>query len=111
MIKTAASPTRCNDIGPPRWNIAGRWYCAYPAIRECAVPRDLPVEAIDIAEEDLLDLGLGRSIYSKEQKAEFLQFQDSQGTRKAYLAETAELANSGRSADGTWGLGLGESAR
>ena len=111
VIKTAASPTRCNDIAPPRWNIAGRWYCAYPAIRECATPMDLPVEAVKIDEEDPLDLGLGRSIYSKEQIAEFQQFQDSQGTRKAYLAETAELAYSGRAADGTWGLGLGDRAR
>ena len=30
VLKTAASPTRCNDIAPPRWNIAGKWYCAYP---------------------------------------------------------------------------------
>ena len=32
VLKSAASPTRCDDIAPPRWNIAGRWYCAYPAI-------------------------------------------------------------------------------
>ena len=111
VIKTAASPTRCNDIAPPRYFIAGKWYCAYPAIRECAIPKDLPVEAIQIDEENPLDLGLGRSIYSKQQIADFLQFQDSQGTRKAYLAETAALAYSGRSADGAWGLGLGEKAR
>jgi hypothetical protein len=54
---------------------------------------------------------LGRSIYSKEQVEEFLAFQDSQGTRRAYLAETAELAYSGRAADGTWGLAMGEHAR
>jgi hypothetical protein len=30
------------------------------------------VEAININEDDLLDLGLGRSIYSKEQVEEFL---------------------------------------
>ncbi len=111
VIKTAASPTRCNDISPPRWNIAGKWYCAYSTIWECAPPRDLPVEAVNIDEKDLLDLGLGRSIYSKEQVEEFLRFQDSQGTRKAYLAETAELAYSGRASDGTWGLGMGEQAR
>jgi hypothetical protein len=49
---------------------------SYPAIRECATPRDLPVDAVTIDEEDPLDL----------------HFQDSQGTRKAYLAETAALA-------------------
>jgi hypothetical protein len=31
VIKSAASPSRCNDIAPPRWKIAGRWYCAYPS--------------------------------------------------------------------------------
>jgi hypothetical protein len=41
---------------------------------------------------NLLNLGLGRSIYSKEQMEDFARFQDSQNTRKAYLAEAAELA-------------------
>jgi hypothetical protein len=45
---------------------------------------------------NLLNLGLGRSIYSKEQMEDFAQFQDSQNTRKAYLAEAAELAYLGR---------------
>ncbi len=36
VIKSEASPTKCNNIAPPRWKIAGRWYCAYPSIRECA---------------------------------------------------------------------------
>jgi hypothetical protein len=111
VIKSAASPTRCNNIAPPRWKIAGRWYCAYPSIRECAPPRDLPVKPVIIDEEDVLDLGLGRSIYSKAQVEEFLKFQDSQGTRRAYLTKTAELAYGGRGEDGSWGLGLGERAR
>ncbi len=81
VIKSAASPTRCNDIALPRWKIAGRWYCAYPSIRECAAPRDLPVRPVQIDDEDALDLGLGRTIYSKAQVEEFLKFQDSQGTR------------------------------
>ncbi len=59
----------------------GRWYCAYPSIRECAPPRDLPVKPVKIDDKDMLDLGLGRSIYSKAQVEEFLKFQDSQGTR------------------------------
>jgi hypothetical protein len=101
VIKTAALPTRSNDIAPPRWNIARKWYCAHPAILECVPPRDLPVEAVNIDEDDLLDLGLGRSIYSPEQVEEFLPFQDSQGMRKAYLSETAELAYSGRASDDT----------
>jgi hypothetical protein len=35
-------------------------------------------------------------MYTKEQLEEFGRFQDSQGTRKAYLAETAEMAYTGR---------------
>jgi hypothetical protein len=74
VIKSAASPTMCNDIAPPRWKIAARWYCAYPSIRECALPRDLPVKPVNIEDKDVLDLGL-----SKAQVEEFLKFQDSQG--------------------------------
>jgi hypothetical protein len=47
----------------------------------CTPPKDLPVEPVDIEDKDVLDLGLGRSIYSKAQVEEFLKFQDSQGTR------------------------------
>ena len=50
------------------------------------------------------------TIYSKEQMEDFARFQDSQNTRKAYLAEAAELAYLGRSG-GEWGLGLTELAR
>jgi hypothetical protein len=37
------------------------------------------------------------SMYTKEQLEEFAGFQDSQGTRKAHLAETAEMAYTGSS--------------
>ncbi len=43
---------------------------------------------------------MGKSIYTKEQLDEFARFQDSQGMRKAYLAETAELAYTGRTESG-----------
>jgi hypothetical protein len=36
-----------------------------------------------IEEEDVLDLGLERSIYFKAQVEEFLKFQDFQGTQRA----------------------------
>jgi hypothetical protein len=38
------------------------------------------------------DIGLGESIHTNNQLEEFATFQDNQGTRKAYLDETAELA-------------------
>jgi hypothetical protein len=110
VIKTAAAPVRCNDIAPPRWKLGGKWYCSFPALRDCAEPAQLPVDPVKVSDVNLLNLGLGRSIYSKEQMEDFARFQDSQNTRKAYLAEAAELAYLGRSG-GEWGLGLTELAR
>ncbi len=66
-------------------------------------PRDLLVEAVRIDDEHLLDLSLGRPIYSKEQLDKFLKFQDSQGTRRSYLTETAELVYGGHSKEGVLG--------
>ncbi len=57
------------------------------------------------------NIGLGKSIYTREQHEEFAWFQDSQGTRKAYLAETAEMAYIGRNEKGEWGLALGSAAQ
>jgi hypothetical protein len=57
------------------------------------------------------NIRLGKSIYTREQLEEFARFQDSQGTRKAYLAETAEIAYMGRNEKGEWGLALGSAAR
>jgi hypothetical protein len=51
--------------------------------------------------------GLGKSIYTKKQLEEFAAFQDSQGTHKAYLVETAKLAYMGRNEKGERGLALG----
>jgi hypothetical protein len=50
------------------------------------------------------DIGLGRNIYANKQLDEFAVFQDSQSTRKAYLAETAELATKGEMNTGSGGL-------
>jgi hypothetical protein len=60
-------------------------------------PSQLPVDPVKVSDVDILGLGLGKCIYSKEQMEEFVLFQDSQNTRKAYLAEAAELAYLGRS--------------
>jgi hypothetical protein len=56
----------------------------------------LPVEEVRIDPIKVNDIRLGKSIYTQEQLEEFARFQDSHGTRKAYLAETAEMAYSGR---------------
>ncbi len=52
---------------------------------------------------------LGRSIYSPEQLEEFARFQESQGTRRAFLAERAERAYNTH-VGGQWGSGLSDLA-
>ncbi len=67
----------------------------------------LPIDEVRINPVAVSTIGLGKSIYTREQLEEFARFQDSQGTRKAYLAETAEMAYIGRNEKGEWGLALG----
>jgi hypothetical protein len=109
VIKAAAAPVRCNDVAPPRWRLNGRWYCAFPEIRDCAEPGKIPMKPIAIDDVKVMDLGLGRSIYSPEQLEEFARFQESQGTRRAFLAESAERAYNTR-VGGQWGSGLSDLA-
>jgi hypothetical protein len=71
----------------------------------------LPVDEVKIDPVEVSDIGLGKSIYTKEQLDEFACFQDSQGMRMAYLAETAELAYTGRTESGEWGLALSSAAQ
>jgi hypothetical protein len=71
----------------------------------------LPVDKVRIDPVKVNNIREGKSIYTKEQLDEFARFQDSQGTRKAYLAETAELAYTGCSKSGEWGLALSSAAQ
>ncbi len=71
----------------------------------------LPVDEVKIDLVTVNNIGLGKSIYTREQLEEFARFQDSQGTRKAYLAETAEIAHMGRNKKGKWGLALGSATQ
>jgi hypothetical protein len=71
----------------------------------------LPVDEVKIDPVNVNNIGLGKSIYTKKQLEEFATFQDSQGTRKAYLAETAEQAYMARNETGEWGLMLGAQAQ
>ncbi len=111
VIKSAGSPIHCNDVAPPRYNVGSKWYCSYPELKECHDPVMLPVDEVRIDPVKVNDTRLGKSIYTKEQLDEFARFQDSQGTQKAYLAETAELAYTGRSENGEWGLALSSTAQ
>ncbi len=111
VIKSAGSPIHCNDVAPPRYKFGGKWYCSYPELKECHDPAMLPVDEVKIDPVEVIDIGLGKSIYTKAQLDEFARFLDSQGTRKAYLAETAELAYTGRTENGEWGLALSSAAQ
>ncbi len=64
VIKATPALVRCNNIAPPRWRLNGRWYCAFPEIRDCAEPGRIPMEPIAIDNIKVMNLGLGRSIYS-----------------------------------------------
>jgi hypothetical protein len=70
----------------------------------------LLVDEMIIERVKMNDIGLVMSIYTKKQLDEFAVFQDSQGMRKAYLAETAELAYIEWNEKGEWGLALGAQA-
>ena len=79
--------------------------CAFTEIRDCAEPGRIPMKPIAIDDIKVMNLGLGRSIYSPAQLEEFARFQKSQGTRHAFLAESAERAYNSW-AGGQWGSGL-----
>jgi hypothetical protein len=111
VIKSAGSPIHCNDVVPPRYKVGGKWYCSYPELKECHDPEMLPVDEVRIDPIKVNDIGLGKSIYTQEQLEKFARFQDSPGTRKAYLAETAKIAYSGRNEKGEWGLSLSSAAQ
>jgi hypothetical protein len=109
VIKAAASPVRCNDIAPPRWKLGGKWYCAFPQIRDCGEPEQIPMTPLKTQDVQMLRIGHGKSIYSPEQIDEFIRFQERQGTRRAFLAESAERAYNSRFG-GEWGSGLTDRA-
>jgi hypothetical protein len=70
----------------------------------------LPFNEDQIETLQIIDLGLGKRIYTKKMLDKFASFQDSQGTRRANLAKTAELAYNGLNERGEWGLVLGVQA-
>jgi hypothetical protein len=57
------------------------------------------MKPIAIDDIKVMNLGLG-SIYSPAQLEEFACFQESQGTRRAFLAESAERAYNSRAGGG-----------
>jgi len=112
VLLTHGETVICNDVAPPRWLIAGRWYCGFSnAIRECHEPPKVPIGRVEIETEEKLPWGLGRSIYTPEQMTEFYDFQHSLAVRNAFVADQAELAYINRGDGGEWGLSLGTKAQ
>jgi hypothetical protein len=72
---------------------------------------NISIAEVEIDDEPLPKWGLGRSIYSPEQLEAFHEFQMSMAVRATYVADTSELAFQRRSADGQWGLALGQHAQ
>jgi hypothetical protein len=93
-------PSALQRYCAPRYKVGGKWYRSYPELRECHDPAMLPVDEVKIDPVTINNIGLGKSIYTKKQLEEFTTFQDFQWTRKAYLAETVELAYMGRNNKG-----------
>jgi hypothetical protein len=54
------------------------------------------MKPIAIDDVKVMNLGLGKSIFSPAQLEEFARFQESQGTRRAFLPESVERAYNGR---------------
>ena len=93
--------------------IAGQWYCQDgegSGIKQCHAPEAIPLEPVQV-NDSMPSWVLGKTIYKTEQLQQFYEFQQSQGVRAAYVSDQTELAYQGRSADGQWGLALGEQAR
>jgi hypothetical protein len=113
IIKTHAVPVRCTDIVPPRFLIGGCWYSLFEGrgLSECHSPLNIPVATVEIDQDPLPKWGLGRSIYSPDQLKAFHEFQMSTAVRAAYVTDSSELAFKRCSADGQWGLALGQHAQ
>jgi hypothetical protein len=79
VIKSAGSPIHCNDVAPPRYKVGGKWYCSYPEQKECHDPAMLPVDEVKIDPIEVNDIGLGKSIYTKEQLDEFAASRTTRG--------------------------------
>jgi hypothetical protein len=65
-----------------------------------------PFDGNKIESFRISDTRQGKNIYTKKHLEELANFQDIQGTRTAYLAETAQLVYGGRNENGEWGLAL-----
>jgi hypothetical protein len=72
---------------------------------------NIPVAMVEIELDSSLKWGLGQSIYSPDQLKAFHELQMSTAVRAAYVADALELAFNRRSADGQWGLALGQHAQ
>ena len=99
----------CNNVAPPRYKIAGQWFCAKPTLEICPDPEQVPVGGVKVDELSFKALHFGESMYSNDQLEQFSKLKESAHARKAYLADLSHQATEGKS-EGEWGLGLGGNA-
>ena len=70
VLQYVGTITCCNSIAPPRYHIAGKWYCSYPDMLECAAPELFRINLLGIQEMGEGNFtGLGRTIYSGADRA------------------------------------------
>jgi len=110
VIRLVGTVLHCNDIAPPRYLIASKWYCGYPDLRECHAPDTLHWVPVEIGDGPDIH-GLGRSIYTKGQMEEFFAFQHAANARTTFLGHETEIAFSGRDPEGKWGFAMSEKAK
>jgi hypothetical protein len=62
--------------------VGGKWYCSYLDLKEYHDPAMMPVDEVKIDPVIVNNIGLRKSIYTREQLEEFAWFQGSQGLGK-----------------------------
>ena len=58
----------CSDLMPVRWQLNGQWYCSHPQVLPCHAPVQLNTTTSPYAPVHNFTLGMGKGIYSAEQK-------------------------------------------
>lgn len=99
----------CSRVAPPRYLIAGEWFCGYPEIMKCEAPEKVTVEGVKIDDLSYGALHFGDSLYSKAMLSTFEQLAQAEYGRKAFLTDTAHQAIAGQR-EGKWGSGLSDFA-
>lgn len=99
----------CSKVAPPRYLIAGDWFCGYPEIIKCEAPQKVTIEGVKIDDLSYGALHFGESLYSKDMLLTFERLAEAEFGRKAFLRDTAHQAIQNQQ-DGKWGSGMSDYA-